>query len=461
MKKKFLIVLSALVVTAVVGVTAARALDRTPEVIFDAASKTFSFANVVYGPESSAAPTTENPYPDLFQVRSAMPGDSETWQVKVTVRNAGADTVKMYVRAENANDDYKTLFGVDGAGPATISATFDGGSVATKIKNLLAGADPATYTGYVDDGGAYLGAYTGGNSSKEINLTFAIPVEAGNEIADLTAEVDWVFVAEIIESAGPGPGPGPGPSPGPGPQLNTEEHYAYIIGYPNGYVGPQNNITRAETATILFRLLTDESRAAFWSTSNAYGDVPGTAWYNTAVSTLSKAGIINGYPDGNFYPDKSVTRAEYATMFSRFFDVVEGGDASFSDISGHWAEKWIVSAASRGFINGYPDGTFGPDNDITRGEAMALTNRVLGRRPDKDHLHENMVVWKDNPETLWCYADVQEATNSHEYEMIDADLDWAYEEWLEILPTRDWAALERQWASEHLRSASNVYTSKP
>ena len=459
MKKRLTLGLAIILVVALAGgLFYAFGADKTPEVIFDAEAKTFSFENVVYGADSSPEPTTESPYPDLFQIRSAMPGDSEDWQVKVTVKNAGRNTVKMYVRAENANDDYKTLFGEEAAGPATLTAEFTEGdrSVATKIRSLLTGddVDKTSYTGYVDEGGAYLGAYTGREPSKDIDLTFAIPLEAGNEIANLTAEVDWVFVAEIIEPVTP--------PPGPGPELNTEDHFGYIIGYPDKTIRPENNITRAETATILFRLLTDESRTRYWSTSNNFSDVPSTSWFNAAVSTLSNAGIINGYPDGTFRPDEPVTRAEYAVMFSRFFDVIDSEGVSFSDIEGHWAKQWILSSASRGFINGYPDGTFRPDNKITRAEAMTLTNRVLGRRPDKDHLHKDMVVWSDNSDpNVWYYADVQEASNSHEFVMQNAGTDNAYEEWQAITATRDWAALEKQWSSENANKTAAVYTSKP
>ena len=138
------------------------------------------------------------------------------------------------------------------------------------------------------------------------------------------------------------------------------------------------------------------------------------------------------------------------------------GNISFSDIEGHWAEQWILSAASRGFITGYPDGTFRPDNPITRAEAMTLTNRVLGRRPDKDHLHEDMAKWTDNSDpNVWYYANVQEASNSHEFVMQNADTDNAYEEWQAITPIRDWAALENQWKEDNADKATNTYTSKP
>ncbi len=462
MKKAVWIVLSLVLVAAVICVPLlALGAGDTPEVIFDVAEESFSFNNVVYGPERSPEPTDNDPYPDIFQITNAVPGDSETWQVRVTVKNADRKTVRMYVRAENANDGYRTLFGEEGRGPATLSATFaeGDGSVATKIRSLIGGDQPdlVTYTGYVDEGAAYLGSYVGSNSSKDIDLNFAIPLSAGNEIAGLSAEVEWVFVAEVYDYVPPSPD-----DDDDEPELNKEDHFAYVVGYPDETVRPEANITRAEIATILFRLLTDESRNQYWSTSNQFPDVLDSAWYNIAVSTLVNADVISGYPDGTFKPDQPVTRAEFATLFSRFFSNAAISTVSFNDISGHWAEEIILDAASRGYIYGYPDGSFGPDRNITRAEAMTLTNRVLDRRPHKDHLHEDMIFWKDNAdENIWYYAEVQEASNSHEYSWINKGKDAGYEDWLSILLTRDWAALEQQWKGENADKAPKVYTSRP
>ncbi len=459
MKKRLIVLLAVILIVAIAGgMLYALGADTTPEVIFDVRSKAFTFNNVVYGPENSSEPTTENPYPDLFQVRSAMPGDTEHWQVKVSVKNGFGYTVKMYVRAVNANEDYKALFGEEGAGPATLTATFSGGdgSIATKIKSLVTGEEPDTtsYTGYVDGGGAYLGSFGPGTSSKDVDLTFAIPIEAGNEIADLCAEVEWEFIAEVIENYEP--------DPGPGPDLNVEDHFAYVIGYPDGSVRPLDYINRAETVTILFRLLTEESRDKYWSTSNPFPDVPATDWYNIAVSTLYNAGIREGYPDGTFRPAANITRAEYAVMFSRFFEVLSADGVEFSDIEGHWAEEWILSAASHGFIYGYPDGTFRPDQAITRAEAMALTNRVLDRHPHKDHLLNDMIVWLDNlNRDVWYYEDVQEASNSHEYTMVYNETEGKYEIWQKILPPPDWEAIEQGWREKNAGTETNVYSSLP
>ena len=233
------------------------------------------------------------------------------------------------------------------------------------------------------------------------------------------------------------------------PELNTEDHYAYIVGYPDGNVKPEGNITRAEVATIFFRLLTDESRDEFWSQTNPYSDVSEDAWYNNAVSTLTNAGIIDGYEDGTFKPNGNITRAEFATIAVRFFEATYEGENLFPDIDGHWAQDYINEAANAGIVDGYPDGTFGPQKLITRAEAMTMVNRTIDRHPHEDHLLDDMIVWPDNPETAWYYEQVQEATNSHEYTMNTDDEQNPYEIWTELLPVRDWAQLEKEWSDAH------------
>ena len=230
------------------------------------------------------------------------------------------------------------------------------------------------------------------------------------------------------------------------PTLNTQDHDAYLLGYEDGTVRPEGSITRAEVATIFFRLLTDESRDKFWSQTNDYTDVPADAWYNNAVSTLTNAGIIDGYEDGTFKPNGNITRAEFATIAVRFFEATYEGENLFPDIDGHWAQDYINEAANAGIVDGYPDGTFGPQKLITRAEAMTMVNRTIDRHPHKDHLLEDMIVWPDNPETAWYYEQVQEATNSHEYTMNTDDEQNPYEIWTELLPNRDWSELEKAWS---------------
>ena len=224
--------------------------------------------------------------------------------------------------------------------------------------------------------------------------------------------------------------------------LNTTDHFAYIVGYGNGEVRPQNNITRAEVATIFFRLLTDDVRDENLTKTNRYSDVAATSWYNTAVSTLSSMGIITGYPDGTFRPNAAITRAEFAAIAARFDNDGDKTAAKFSDIATHWAKDEISIAYNNGWITGYPDGTFGPQRDITRAETMALVNRVLNRQPEtEDDLLPNMTVWTDNANPkAWYYLAVQEATNSHYYKF---KTNSKYEKWTELRKARDWTLLEK------------------
>ena len=235
--------------------------------------------------------------------------------------------------------------------------------------------------------------------------------------------------------------------------LNLDDHYAYIIGYDDGTVKPQNNITRAEVATIFFRLLTDEAREYFWSTDSGFSDVKSSDWYNNAVSTMVNAGIITGYNDGTFRPNDLITRAEFATIAARFLSDPYSLQDRFYDTEGHWAEVYINRAAEVGWINGYNDGSFRPDKAITRAEAMTLVNAVLGREPHEDHLLANMIIWPDNPKTAWYYEEIQEATNSHDY-------DWAssgtYEIWTALLENRQWAKLEKEWSNAYSAPGGEV-----
>ena len=223
--------------------------------------------------------------------------------------------------------------------------------------------------------------------------------------------------------------------------LNKTDHFAYVIGYPDGTVHPNGQITRAEVATIFFRLLKDEVRDGAFTTSNSYSDVAYGKWYNNPISTMSALSIITGYPDGTFKPNKPITRAEFAAIAARFDETQSGKSATFSDVIGHWAAKEIGIAYYNDWIKGYPDGTFKPDQNITRAEAMTLINRVLERKPESPaDLLTNMNKWTDNLDTSkWYYLDVQEATNSHGY----TRKTFNYELWRQMLPDPDWSRYER------------------
>lgn len=281
------------------------------------------------------------------------------------------------------------------------------------------------------------------------------------QLWSLGTEDAIVHIGDGGVEPGPGPvdpGPGPGPIPGPGPveptppdepdkpvyqepdwvdaKLTTADHFNYVIGYPDGTVHPTANITRAEVATIFYRLLTEESRAAYGSETNEYADVNAGDWFNTAISTLSNVGVLKGYPDGNFYPNRNITRAELTAVITRFVEQV-GGTAPFSDVDGHWAYDNIAMAAAKGWINGYDDGTFRPDREITRAETFAMVNRMLGRRPEtKDDLHSDMITFPDNMDAAqWYYLDVQEAANNHDF---SRKADGLHETWTAKLEDIRW-----------------------
>lgn len=228
------------------------------------------------------------------------------------------------------------------------------------------------------------------------------------------------------------------------PELNKKDHFGYMIGYKDGTFRPNDNITKAETATIFFRMLEDSSRNKYWSTTNDFKDVKNTAWYNNALSTLANAKIIEADKDGNVNPNANTTRAELAVLLTKFFDEKGTETHKFTDIKGHWAESEIAKVAAKGWIEGYTDGSFKPDQAVTRAEAVKMINKVLERTPDKNNLLSGMIEFKDNQDkSKWYYAEIQEATNSHEYTRKDNK---SLEIWTKLLPMRDWAALEKEWS---------------
>lgn len=218
--------------------------------------------------------------------------------------------------------------------------------------------------------------------------------------------------------------------------LNGSNHFAYVVGYKDGNVKPQGNITRAETAAIFFRLLKEEVRSENLSKHNDFADVTEDSWYNTAVSTMAGMNILKGRTANSFAPQAPITRAEFAAICARFDSGRAEENSSFTDISGHWAEKEIERAATLGWVSGYTDGSFHPDAPITRAEAMTLINRVLCRMPEtKADLLDSMTKWPDNQPGAWYYLAVQEATNSHTYEQKDSK----YETWTALTAEPDWS----------------------
>ena len=231
--------------------------------------------------------------------------------------------------------------------------------------------------------------------------------------------------------------------------LNTKDHYSYLIGYSDGTVRPNGRITRAEVATIFFRLLTDDARQRNWSSENNFSDVSADKWYNNAVSTLCHMGVLGGYSDGTFRPNAPITRAEFAKIAVSFAQANGSAVYSyFTDVkTTDWFAPYVTAAKDSGLIEGYSDGSFKPENRITRAEACAIVNRVLGRKPSKNHMKiSGRIDWPDCTTADWFYEAIMEATNSHTYQMGKR-----VETWIGKLPQRDWAALEKIWSRANSR----------
>ena len=221
--------------------------------------------------------------------------------------------------------------------------------------------------------------------------------------------------------------------------LNGSDHFAYIQGYADGTVRPNASITRAQVATIFFRLLDEGVRQDFPTTTHNFSDVAENDWANTAIATMSALGIIQGRSDGSFDPDAPITRAEFAAICARFSSGGGTGGSAFTDISGHWAKAEIERAAALGWVRGFADGTFRPDAKITRAQAITMINRILNRLPeDKDDLLPGMNTWSDCRETDWYYLAIQEATNSHAFQPRDQ----IHERWTALTSTPDWSRYE-------------------
>ena len=261
------------------------------------------------------------------------------------------------------------------------------------------------------------------------------------------------------ESSGGGGSTGGGGGGGSRPTLNTEDHYSYIIGYSDGTLQPYGTITRGEVATIFFRLLTDDTREEYWSQVNDYTDCSSDLWCNNAISTLTNMGIIDGFSDGTFRPYAKITRAQFAKIAVGFFETTrEDYQGYFTDVDiNAWYTEYVEAAARVGLIEGFNDGTFRPNTNITRAQACVIVNRALGRSPDEDRLldEDEMITWPDNNPEDWFYADMQEATNSHDYTWVTVSGD-KVEKWTEKLEQRDWAALEHAWSTAHSAPGGEV-----
>ena len=378
-----------------------------------------------------ALPFLGNQQPDLFKnLKGLMPGDTVTQQIEVGAKKLLNSRVYLYLRAENPNEDYITLV-----------ETY-GHWVEFKVKN-----GNQEITGNLADG-VLLGVFSR-DDTQTIEVTVSIDIEAGNELQDLVAEIDWVFTAEIFQNVFPPIRPDPDVEPSDLPWL-TDDHVNYIIGYSDGLVHPERSMTRAEAATVFYRLLTEEVRDQIWSDQTSYSDVNSESWFYIAICTLTNGGVLKGYPDGTFRPDAPITRAELATIISRFdtkFGELEV-TASFDDVTGHWSEPYVEFSATRGYVLGYPDGTFRPDQPITRAETVTMINRCLDRAVDEKGLCEGYITWPDNIEGDWYYYDIIEAANHHDYARSKREVeqqDYCYENWTKLQSPIDWKKHETEW----------------
>lgn len=359
-------------------------------------------------------------------------GDTVTAVITKTVKHvadtAEGNNVIIKLSVSNA-DSYATITKESGtltitAAPLTITA----GSNTQPYIDGVVRCDEYTNTPLVEGDKIVSVKITGeqedSGSSPNVASDAVIKNAAGE---DVTADYDITYVDGLLEGI---------------PYLVKDVHFNYIMGYKDGTIRPNNNISRAEVATIFFRLLTDESREYFWQETNDFSDVADNYWASPAISTLTNAGILKGYKDGTFRPRDTITRAEMATIIARFANLTEN-KVTFKDIEGHWAQDAIELAAGNGWIFGYEDNTFCPDNNITRAATIAMINRVLERHVvSVDDLLPDMKEWIDNMDTSYTfYFEIQEATNYHECERIDNSPN---EKWTAKLPDIDWTKYEFQ-----------------
>lgn len=441
-KYLFITLLSLILLVSSVGIIVFGGdINKDSTVTFDG-SLNDNKGDFVINPEST----------DLFQnFKQVMPGDTLSQDISVKAINIGRGKVTINLKTRDSNiaeekEAYNKLLN------SKMSIDILKGSELLKTGDLVNGVSLTTLKN---------------NEYTDLTVKLNIPIEAGNEIAGLKGAIDWIFTANYTPYSGGGGGSidiPDDPIPESAPNLNSVDHYSYIIGYDDGTVKPEGNITRAEVATIFFRLLTDEAREQYWSQSNTYTDCDESHWFNNAVSTLSNMGVIKGYPDGTFKPNDFITRAEFSKIAVSFFKTQHDSFAGyFIDVAENdWYAKYVEAAVRVGLIVGFDDKTFKPEQPITRAESCAIVNRTIKRRPNKEYLLpvEEMITWPDNQPNSWYYVDMQEATNSHDYEWF-ADKDGKiYEKWTKKLPQRDWADLEKIWSKSNSSTGTDVINMK-
>ncbi|MCL2408135.1 MAG: S-layer homology domain-containing protein [Oscillospiraceae bacterium] len=329
------------------------------------------------------------------------------------------------------------------------------GGAATTFQVTADGAQPIAFTLTNAPGGVTVSSTTG-------LMTVAGTAAVGQHTFTITATNKYGYYTQTFTLTITAPPPDLGPGPGSGtvtqppttppqspdvPDLGifSQYHNAFLIGRPDGTIQPHSNITRAEVATVIFRLLDDDFRSSVWSQQNQFSDVNTYNWFNNAVSTMTNADVLRGMPDGTFRPSDAITRAEFAAIIARFFDETGSGQVAFNDTAGHWAEEYINRLADFGWIRGAGDGNFNPNGLMTRAEVAAIVNRMLNRvKESTDYLLEGRTRWPDKTNMdAWYYLYLQEASHSTEFERTED----GYLRWTEILPHLDWSVLERPTSS--------------
>lgn len=467
-KKLKRILAAAVAVVILAGVAGAAAYvtaNQTPSVIYNGTREEFTLKDAL----PNFFGDTDGPQ-DLFTgFKDMMPGDAVNQKIKLKVESMDSDRVYIYMSARipddseiGAENSYQDLLDDTDNWQLSVDWSWD------QVESVIAAKGNVEDIRKATQKDVLVGVFKA-NGSKDIDVNLALDIWAeSNEWADKIAVVDWYFYA-VEENDPTPPGPNPPEPPGPDtphvPSLETDKHINYIIGYDDGLVHPEGNLTRAQTAAIFYRLLTDAALVEMWSTEPCFSDVPETSWYFMYVATLTNGGILTGYPDGTFLPNQAITRAEFATIVARFDDRLGQIEttATFPDIQGRWFQEYIEFAATCGYVHGYPDGTFRPDEYITRAEAATLINHCLERHVDAAGLEgfENITNWPDNADPeRWFYYEIVEAANYHDSKRsnrTDEGLVFQTEIWTKLYEPIDWEKIEQEWI-KHLTGNEDFIT---
>ena len=421
--KKLTMVVALVLVVALaagLGIWAVNAESIPTVTYYDGSDGTdahFTFTNTGAGSDTNLFPNFSD----------CMPGDELTQTIRVQADSKnGVQGAKIYLRAETDGDasakDGTAISYNDVLEHISMTVSKNGIVLASsKTAKLFTELDAAEG---MKNNVLVAEVYPKGEP-QNLDVTISVDPAMGNAFQEAAAHIAFVCSVEDNEL--------------PPPPLERKKHEAYVAGYPDGTVRPGNPITRAEVATIFFRLLDEDVRSDYLTTYNTFPDVNADYWANTAISTMTGLGIVQGHSGTTFDPEAPITRAHFAAICARFDTGAGGTTQTFSDISGHWAEEYIRRAAGLGWIKGFEDGTFRPDSYITRAQAMTMIDRVLNRIPEENSdLPAGMNTWPDCNPGDWFYLAVQEATNSHAFQYKTGN----YETWTGMNKKTDWTRYE-------------------